>query len=145
MAEYVAKHLLQTSVSSSNQSNRSSTSSYNNYTGQKFQDTKSEQQKCTNYYEKPSKKAHKDLTGPRYITPDSPITSTTVTNMDSNQHSPNGNQLLTHSLNSALSSSDDSFEPPQINHNRRNLMFSANNSDIINITTNLLSRPDSNI
>lgn len=145
MAEYVAKHLLQTSVSSSNQSNRSSTSSYNNYTGQKFQDTKSDQQKCTNYYEKPNKKAHKDLNGPRYITPDSPITSTTVTNMDSNQHSPNGNQLLTHSLNSALSSSDDSFEPPQINHNRRNLMFSANNSDIINITTNLLSRPDSNI
>jgi len=145
MAEYVAKHLLQTSVTSSNQSKRSSTSSYNNYTGQKFQDSKSNQQKCANYYEKPNKKVHKDLNGPRYITPDSPITSTTVTNMDSDQHSPNANQLLTHSLNSALSSSDDSFEPPQINHNRRNLMFSANNSDIINITTNLLNRPDSNI
>lgn len=138
MAEYVAKHLLQTSLS-----NRSSSSSYNTYSTKKYLSTNQERQekKCKNFYEKPSQDLH-------YIeAPDSPITSTTLTN-ESNQHSPAGNQLL-RSLNSALSSSDDSFEPQSLNNSDRRMIYSAidssrPNSDIHNITTNLLSRADCN-
>lgn len=148
MAEYVAKHLLQTSISaSSNQSNRSSSSSYNDYSAKQF-NKETKHQKCKNFYEKPSKS---DLLAARYAPPDSPITSTTLTE-SSNQHSPN--QLITRSLNSALSSSDDSIEPvvaSNVDTQNRRLIYSSVdssrlNSDMINITTNLLSRTnDSNI
>ncbi len=156
MAEYVSKHMLQLSSGSQSESNRSSTSSYNNnYGGKKYLSNTNNtapgmNQKQKNFYEKPN----------YIVAPDSPITSTTLTNMDSsesNQHSPNTNQLLTRSLNSALSSSDDSFDPPQPqiilqnNNNNRRMLYDSTrlnivtNSDIINITTNLLSRKDSNV
>ena len=149
MVDYVSKRLLSSSTVSSNRSSTASASSYNNYNAKGFVSSKI---KCQNLYETPAKSqlaSRSDLSlKVEGRATDSPTSTTTSagSGYDANNLSPNATLPKFKQMSEILSSSDESFDP-----NDRSRYFQANkrsyilanssrlNTDMLNITTNLLS------